>query len=95
LAQLARHNDLIMLYLYDRLEQQLPASGQFRLSDGRASVQLNAADSRARQRHSSHFDQQLQHLRELAQRHRIHLLPCASDSDMAPHLRQGLGLKSK
>ena len=95
LAQLARHNDLIMLYLYDRLEQQLPASGQFRLSDGRASVQLNAADSRARQRHSSHFGQQLQHLRELAQRHRIHLLPCASDNDLEPHLRQGLGLKSK
>ena len=44
LAQLARHNDLIMFYLYDRLEQQLPASGQFRLSDGRGSVQLNAAN---------------------------------------------------
>jgi uncharacterized protein (DUF58 family) len=93
LAQLARHNDLVMLFLYDRLEQQLPAAGRFRLSDGRASVQLNAADPGARRRHRSHFDQQLQQLRELARRHRIHLLPCASDSDLEPHLRQGLGLK--
>lgn len=93
LAQLARHNDLVMLYLYDRLERQLPAGGRYRLGDGRASLQLDASNADVRRRHLSHFEQLLQQLRELAKRHRIHLLPCASDNDLVPHLRHGLGLQ--
>lgn len=93
LAQLARHNDLVMLYFYDRLEQQLPASGRFRLSDGRGSLQVDTTDSRTRQRHRSQFEHQLQALQDLARRQKIHFVPCASDCDLVPHLRDGLGLR--
>jgi uncharacterized protein (DUF58 family) len=93
LAQLARHSDLVMLFVHDRLERELPQLGRFRFSDGRTSLAVDAGDRRARERHQAHFAEHEQRLRTLCERHRIYLLPCASDVDLVPHLRTGLGLK--
>jgi len=93
LAQLARHSDLVMLFVHDRLERELPRVGRFRLSDGDSSLAVDASDPRTRERHRTHFVQHEQHLRSLCQRHRIYLLPCPTDVDLVPHLRTGLGLK--
>jgi uncharacterized protein (DUF58 family) len=93
LAQLARHSDLLMLFVHDRLERELPTAGRFRLSDGRNSLTLDASDPRAREHHRAHYAGHEQHLRALCRRHRIYFLPCATDVDLVPHLRTGLGLR--
>ena len=93
LAQLARHSDLVMLFVHDRLERELPRTGRFRFSDGRTTLAVDAGDKRARERHQAHFAEHEQRLRILSQRHRIYLLSCPTDVDLVPHLRTGLGLK--
>jgi hypothetical protein len=93
LAQLARHSDLIMLFVHDRLERELPRTGRFRFSDGRTSLAVDAGDKRTREGHHAHFTEHERRLQGLCQRHRIYFLPCATDVDLGPHLRSGLALR--
>ena len=48
LAQLARHNELTLLHIYDPLEASLPPPGRYRLSDGADEFVIDTADMRYR-----------------------------------------------
>jgi len=91
LAALARHNDLVLLHLYDPLEAELPKAGRLRLTDGEHSRTLDTRDNGQRQRHQERFLFRRQKLEELSRRHRLHLIPLATNDDAAAVLRRMLG----
>jgi len=91
LSALARHNDLVLLHLYDPLEAALPASGRYRFTDGKRTRTLDCADKLQQRKHQERFQFRRQKLEELSRRHRMHLIPLATTDDAGAVLRQMLG----
>ena len=89
LLRLARHCDVILLFIYDQLESQLPHRGRYRLSDGRRELTLNAADERYRLGYQQKFRQRQEHLHHLALKYRMRMIPCQTTDDPVRILQTG------
>jgi len=87
LIQIAKHNDVVMLFIYDPLESQLPPSGRYRLSDGQSDVTVNTAAQEKVIKYHNRFEQHQAHLQKLLNRHR--LLACATTDDPVKILQRG------
>jgi len=92
-AQLARHNDLVMISIHDTLEQELPPDGRYRLFNGQDTISINTGDPKQRSQHQSRFETHQQYLQHLSRLYRIHLITCRTDDDIVERLRNGLLLK--
>ncbi len=79
LIQIAKHNDVVMLFIYDPLESQLPPAGRYRLSDGKSDVIVNTAEQERVKKYHQRFEQHQAHLQKLLNRHRF--LACATTDD--------------
>jgi len=90
LAQIARHNEVTLVFTHDEFEQQLPPPGHYRLSDGEDEFVLDAGDRNYRTLYEQRFAAHLDRLQRFTRRHRISLLPCRTDDDPASTLRAGL-----
>ncbi len=95
LAQLARHNDVVMLFIHDPLEQTLPPAGIYRVSDGSSEMTLDTADLSRRQAYQLKFQERQMKLQSLCRRDGIYFLPCATSEDLLTTLQRGLGLQTK
>lgn len=91
ITSLARHNDLILLRLFDPLEAELPRAGCYTLSDGDRFVTIDSGDHNRRLQHREHYQAQQSHLEQLCRQYGIHLLQCASNDNLSTVLQLGLG----
>ena len=53
LAELARHNDVVMLHTYDPFESELPLRGQFRVTDGEQVLDFDSTSDELREQWSA------------------------------------------
>lgn len=93
LAQLARHNELMLIDIHDPMEKQLPPPGQYRLSDGEHFMSLFTTNSRLREAYHARFSQQQQALQQLCRRYRMTLLPLETMDMPLKSLQLALGAK--
>ncbi len=60
IIRLSKHSDVVLIYVYDPLEESLPAAGQYRISDGDRDMSIDTYDkrytSRYHDRHQLHTD---------------------------------------
>lgn len=91
LSSLARHNDLLLVRLFDPLEMELPRAGWFSVSDGNRFVAIDSIDPSRRQAYQEHHRLQQAQLQGICHRHGIHLLQCATNEDLSKLLQSGLG----
>ena len=70
LAQLGRHSEVVLVFLYDALEHELPPPGRYRITDGRQTRWIDTADPDSRTFHRSRFQQRRERLRQISSRHR-------------------------
>ena len=91
LTSLARHNDLILVRLFDPLEAELPRAGWYTVSDGRRFVAIDSADRARRLAHREHYLAQRARLEQICRRHGIHLFQCATNDDLPGILKNSLG----
>ncbi len=91
LAALAQHNDVVLLYLYDSLEQRLPKRGWYQVTDGQRKVDLDMASQSLHDHHQRYFDTHVDALETLSRKYRMHLLSCKTDEDLLAALQHGLG----
>jgi uncharacterized protein (DUF58 family) len=94
IINLARHNNLVLLHVFDPFEAALPTSGQYKVSDGMAEVALNTANPQLRTAYQSRFAEHQQQLITLCRQHRIHWLPVSTADDVLTSLQNGLGIHS-
>jgi uncharacterized protein (DUF58 family) len=94
LAELARHNEITLMMIYDQLERELPPPGSYRLSDGREELVLDAADPAYRALYAERFAQRLEQIGAIARRHGMSLLTCRTDQDPLRVLQSGFGRRS-
>jgi len=93
LSQLARHNDVLMFFIYDELETHLPPAGLYRVGDGEQSITLDTVDASAREAYRQGFIARRNALQAMCRRHGIGFVPCATSESLPKILRDSLGLR--
>ncbi len=95
LIHLARHNDVVLIFIHDHLERALPPSGNYRLTDGRRTITIDTGSRALKKRYTERFQTHEAWLRDLCRRAGIHLLSCATDQDPYSMLQAGLGRRRR
>ncbi len=95
LTQLARHNDVLMIHVHDPFERSLPAAGAYRVTDGNASVEIDADNERTRRRYRQRYAQHIERLERLCNELGLFLIDISTADDMLVELRHGLGLQGR
>lgn len=93
IINLSRHNNLVLLHIFDPFEVALPETGQYKISDGVNDVSLNAANKKLRSAYHARFDQHQQTWKKLCQQHRMHWIPISTEDDVLEALQKGLGIR--
>ncbi len=91
LHQLSRHNDIVAVQIYDPLEQHLPPSGAYSVTDGSRRAHLFTGDSRLRNRYQQNFVKKTEALRQLMGPMGIPLLQVSTQDSPLNYFRNLLG----
>ena len=94
LASIARNNDIVLINISDPIEQDLPASGNYRITDGENELQIRATDKKIRRDYHQHYLTQNELLEKFCRQHRIHIIPISTSGDAFEQLNKGLGLNA-
>jgi uncharacterized protein (DUF58 family) len=93
LTQLARHNDVMMVFTHDPLEQMLPPAGRYRLTDGLTETEIDSSDPDSRQIYQQRFVDHREQLRQISIQHRLHLIEISTSDNMLQSVQSGLGIR--
>jgi uncharacterized protein (DUF58 family) len=90
LTGVARHNEVLVIFLSDPLERRLPPPGRYRLvhNDAEMAIDTYARGARSDYRHL--FEDRLAVMDKLCQRYGIHLLHLSTEDDPIQTLQQAL-----
>lgn len=78
LSQLAIHNELYLVHVYDQVEHSVPPVGRYRISDGINSSELDLEGQDNRERYKSWFKQKQGELIDFCKKRRIGYMPLCS-----------------
>ncbi len=95
LAKLSKHNDLVMLFINDPLEQQLPPAGFYKITDGENELTINTYNSKLRSQYQQRFNTHQQYLKDLCIKLGIFYINISTDKPLLQSLQTGLNLRSK
>jgi uncharacterized protein (DUF58 family) len=91
MTRLAEHNDVLVLFVYDPLETELPESGKLVVSDGDLQLQVDAADAELRTKFREDFDARLATARGLLLKRQVPVLPISTARPVIEQVRDHLG----
>lgn len=91
ISLLQRHNQVILVFVYDAIERELPPPGLYSISDGRDNAVLDTGAAAIRQQSAEQFSRRKDWLRRMAKQHRCRVIELATDEDPLTQLRHGLG----
>jgi len=92
LIQISKHNDVVMLFLHDPLEEQLPEEGIYRMGDGQQVLPIDTSNPAARSEYQASFLQKKQKLETICKRHTLNFLSISTHEDPLDCLRQHFSL---
>ena len=95
LAELARHNDVVMLHISDPFEHELPIQEKFRVTDGAASLDIDPGNRELRDQYRQRYQDQTETLKRLGDELGLFLIEIATDQDLMAQLQAGLGMKQR
>ena len=93
LSLLSRNSDLVLISVYDPLEQQLPPAGDYKISDGQRERNLSTYSPQQRQQYAQRFLTQRQTLQDKCRQLSMHLINISTADDCLLELQRGLGLQ--
>lgn len=94
LAQLAKNNDLVMLFISDPLEQQLPPAGYYKITDGDKELTINTYNKDMRRQYQQRFAKHQQDLKDLCNKLGIFYIHLSTHQPLIESLQCGLNLRS-
>lgn len=95
LSSVARHNEMLAVFLNDPLEHDLPPPGRYRLVSPNDELAIDTYAPAARRDYHDAFEQRRNELETFCQRYGIHLMPLSTDDDPVSALQQALGRRSR
>ena len=90
-TRIARHNDVLVVLVFDPLEVDLPHAGLVVFSEGARQLEVNTGSERLRTAFRASFDERLERARKFLLRREVPLIPISTAEDVAEQLRRLLG----
>jgi uncharacterized protein (DUF58 family) len=90
-TRLARHNDVIVGFVFDPLEQALPAAGNAVFSEGEAQLEVDTTNKKIREGFADQFSQRLSQMRRILLQRAVPLVPISTAEDPVRQIQTLLG----
>jgi uncharacterized protein (DUF58 family) len=87
LAKLARHCEVVLIFIYDPLEKALPEQGRYRFTDNSREVVIDSSDKMRLMAYQQRFLELQRYLVAVAQKNRLKLIQCDTTQDPVACLR--------
>jgi uncharacterized protein (DUF58 family) len=94
LSSVARHNEVLAVFMNDPLERQLPPPGRYRIVSPDDEMAIDTFAQAARRDYENEFATRSQDLEAFCQRYGVHLMPMSTDDDPVSTLQAALGRRS-
>lgn len=95
LASVARHSEVMAVFVSDPLERQPPPPGRYRVLSGDAELSIETFARAARDDYASRFIRRKETVEEFCRRYRVHLMPLSTDEDPVAVLKEALGKRPR
>ncbi len=95
LAGVARHNEVLAVFISDPLEHDLPPPGRYRLVNFDAELAIDTYARTARQDYEHAFEERQHNLEGFCQRYGIHLLAMSTQDDPVVCMQTALGKRAR
>lgn len=93
LLRLALHNEVVLVFIHDPLERELPEPGYYRVMEDQRTLDIDTGSVATRRRYHERFAEHRECLRRLARRPNLHYIECPTDADPLQVLQRGMGLR--
>ncbi len=77
-TEIARHNDVLVLFVFDPLEGDLPAAGRLVFSDGRRQLEVDSKSASLRRGMTNDFEARRRQAREFLLTREVAVLPLSA-----------------
>jgi uncharacterized protein (DUF58 family) len=94
LAGVARHNEVLAVFISDPLEHELPPPGRYRLVSVEGELAIDTYARAARQEYEAAFDERRDSLEKFCQLYGIHLMEMSTRDDAVQCMQTALGKRS-
>lgn len=94
LSSVARHNEVLAVFLNDPIERELPPPGRYRLVAPDDELEIDTYAAPARNDYERAFEDRLDELETFCQRYGVHLMPMSTDDDPVSTLQTALGRRT-
>ncbi len=95
LAGVARHNEVLAVFISDPLEHDLPPPGRYRLVSFDAELAIDTFARTARRDYEHAFEERHHALENFCQRYGIHLLAMSTEDDPVVCMQTALGKRAR
>ena len=95
LSGVARHNEVLAIFVSDPLEHDLPPPGRYRLVSHDSELAIDTFARNARKDYEQAFEERKHNLEKFCQRYGIHLLTLSTEDDPVESLQNALGKRSR
>jgi len=87
LIKLSEHCDVVLIFVFDPLEQSLPSAGRYRFTDENRDILIDTSDYERMTRYQQQFLQRQQKLEKIAKKSGITLIKCSTVDDPLQRLK--------
>ena len=94
LSSVARHNEVLAVFINDPLEKRLPPPGRYRIVSPDSELEIDTVAAAARHDYRKEFEQRTNELEAFCQRYGVHLMPMSTDDDPVSTLQRALGRRT-
>ena len=94
LSSVARHSEVLAVFLNDPIERELPPPGRYRLVSEESELAIDTYAAPARRDYERAFADQLHALERFCQTYHVHLMPMATNDDPVSTLQTALGRRT-
>jgi len=94
LSSVARHNEVLAVFLNDPLERDLPPPGRYRLVSRDDELAIDTYAKGARKDYHEEYEKRSHELEVFCHRYGIHLMPLSTEDDPVASLQTALGRRS-
>ncbi len=94
LSSVARHNEVLAVFLSDPIERTLPPPGRYRLVSGEDELAIDTFAQSARSDYEQAFAARQDALETFCQTYGVHLLPMSTEDDPVATLQTALGRRT-
>jgi uncharacterized protein (DUF58 family) len=94
-TRISDRNDVIIIFIYDPMEESMPDAGSLVMSDGNSQLEVNTGTRKLRDSYAGDFVQRIDRLKALSRRYAVPLLMVGSDMPVLDQVRDQLGHRAR